>query len=524
MAPSQARKSGTDCLRRGVRYIRLLKRVAASRASPRWRSLFRGFDETVAADDQEPDAMNLFFPDTNFFLECRKASDLPWHQLSETAHEAGSEIRLIVPPTVINEIERHKTKGNSRNAKRARDASAILRKALTSPGQMTELRNSNPRVVLELPPVVKVDFSQFPNLDSNKPDHWIATEYAEVCKTRPGLQILTDDTLLVLAARSLGFEPVLIPEDWKLPPEKDERDDELDRLREEVRNHRQTSPDMTLSVVGADEDGPGGIFAKIVTFDLPKNEIDAAIKVIGASHPMETNFQIDLSATAMLKATLSGLGTWRPPSDREIDSYKNKDYPAWRNSLRVSLPQLADQLSEFSHEVPFSVSISNNGFVNASHVKLTLTGYDGIVLLDRLSDEDAAERQDQLKPPSPPKPPRGEYVSISSLMATPSPFGGLGYDPRPHIPRDRDPNGFYYTDGRPQWPQEELELTCEAFPHQGEPHVFRFRAVVSDELKNKPRIRVKLEARNLRKPIERYIPISVTFEPGNFLNWLASSS
>ena len=70
-------------------------------------------------------------------------------------------------------------------------------------------------------------------------------------KTEPGLLVLTDDTLLVLAVRSLGFKPVLIPQAGKLAPEKDERDDELDRLREELKTYKQTSPDVAVVVLDA---------------------------------------------------------------------------------------------------------------------------------------------------------------------------------------------------------------------------------------------------------------------------------
>lgn len=62
-----------------------------------------------------------YFPDTNLFLECRKASALPWHELSGQATAQDETVRLVIPPTVITEIERNKGRGNDRKAKRARD-------------------------------------------------------------------------------------------------------------------------------------------------------------------------------------------------------------------------------------------------------------------------------------------------------------------------------------------------------------------------------------------------------------------
>jgi hypothetical protein len=34
--------------------------------------------------------MKIYYPDTNFFFECRKGSDLPWHELEGVA--------LVTPP------------------------------------------------------------------------------------------------------------------------------------------------------------------------------------------------------------------------------------------------------------------------------------------------------------------------------------------------------------------------------------------------------------------------------------------
>jgi hypothetical protein len=205
-------------------------------------------------------AMKAFFPDTNLFFECRKASDLPWRELPGVAQD--EDIRLIVPAAVVTEIERHKSKGNSRTAKRARDASALLRKALESPDHRTEIRNANPRVILEIPPPIKVDFSPLQNLDPGRPDHLLA-EYAARLKGEPNLRVLSDDTLLVVALHSLGFTPVLIPEDWKLAPEKDERDDKIDNLQEELRAFKQNTPEITVGFLDAAGTESKGLTAEI---------------------------------------------------------------------------------------------------------------------------------------------------------------------------------------------------------------------------------------------------------------------
>jgi hypothetical protein len=463
--------------------------------------------------------MKLWFPDTNFFLECRKASDLTWHELDGSPPGQGPDIRLIVPSTVVTEIERHKQKGNSRTAKRARDASAVLRKALTSPDRTTELRAASPRVVLSLPPVVRVDFSQFPNLDPVRPDHRIAAEYAEVLKTEPGLVVLTDDTLLVLAVRSLGFEALLIPESWKLAPEKDERDDEIDRLRDELDTYKQTSPEIALAVLDAERDEITSLEPRIQVFEPSDAEIESAMTSIKADFPMAQDFRRTApGATSALAASIASFaGTWRPPREDEIERYETEDYPNWLESVSRALPALAARLNAISREIPFSVSISNTGFVNASNVRLTITAYDGILLLDSLSDEDEEEQEKRLTLSAPPEAPRGRYVSIATDFATRMPpMAPHAFPGGALTPRKRDPTGFYYADV-PRAPVDGLELTCEALPHQGDGYTLGFRVVIPDqEVGKQPRIRVRLEASNLRKPLEKFVSVSPVFETGDF--------
>jgi hypothetical protein len=84
----------------------------------------------------------------------------------------------------------------------------------------------------------------------------------------------------------------------------------------------------------------------------------------------------------------------------------------------------------------------------------------------------------------------------------------------------RAPNNvLYYSKGRPRAPLEELELTCDAFPHQCDPYNLKFRMVIpeGDSLGNHPRIRVRLQASNLRKPIEQHSSVRAASKRGDFV-------
>jgi hypothetical protein len=169
-------------------------------------------------------------------------------------------------------------------------------------------------------------------------------------------------------------------------------------------------------------------------------------------------------------------------------------------------------------EIPFTIMLANDGFVNAEEVRLTITAYDGVLLLHTLSEREKQERERSFLLPKPPNAPRGCYVSPTlGHRLSQAPLGNFSNAIAPGSlgPRPRQRNSFYFADESP----EALQLTCEAFPHQDDPYRLEFRAVLANKerLGRAPRLRIQLQASNLRKPIEKFVSVSVTFTQGDFL-------
>jgi hypothetical protein len=150
--------------------------------------------------------------------------------------------------------------------------------------------------------------------------------------------LLANDTLLVLALRSLGFQPVLIPETWKVAPEKDERDDEIDRLRDEVRTLKSTAPDVSIAALNEEGDEIKTIEAEIEIFEASDKDIEKVVASLQARFPMQETFRRSQTATERI---VSIGQSWRPPSEEEIEQYKREAYPGWLQSVRKALPALA---------------------------------------------------------------------------------------------------------------------------------------------------------------------------------------
>lgn len=439
-----------------------------------------------------------YSPDTNFFFECRKANDLAWSEIAPDI----DEIDLIVAPTVITEIERHKQKGNSRTAKRAREASALLRKALQSTDQKTVVRSASPKVHLALPPVFAVQFEKFPQLDRNRADHCIVAELARMRETWTDLELLTDDTLSALAARSIGLSLVMIPESWKLQPERDERDTEIEALQKEVRFLKTSTPDLDLAIV----DGVGNSLSELTIvkteYYLSEADEEAAINAVKARHPMKADFTLDLYEMA---------AGHRPPTEREISAY-HANYINWVEATRERLRRLPALYSSIREELLFSIRLENTGYVNAERVRLQIIGFDGITIANELRNRDLEARTKALALPPAVQPPKGKSIDDMMLAAygAPNRFADMDHlRPMVNIPAPEDPYTFYFVDVPPRGGAQRVDLRCALFPHQGQPYTLKFRGFLAQDSGKSPRITVRVEASNLKKPVERTIAVEL---------------
>lgn len=454
------------------------------------------------------------FVDTNFFLECRIPAEINWADLPTPANH----VHIIVPSTVISEIDRHKTAGG-RTQRRALAASAMFRLALRDANHTVEIQAANPRITLALPPVTKTDYSRFPDLDPTVADHRIAAECATLLRHFPAATLITDDTNLVIAARSIGLDPFLVPEQWKLPPGNDERDAEVIKLKEELRKHQNARPKITLTA--SSDAHAKEVSIEAHTYTPSKADIDAVVEGIRARNPMTTSFTNDAPKISGLSIGTDLIrGAWRAPSSDQIAKYRDQEYPAWIESVRKTVASLPKRLGEWSREAHFTVSITNDGYANATDVRLTITAHDPLLLLDELVEDDRKERDEGLVLPRPPIAPAGSFLH-DAFRAMMQPHATLLDSvlniPRIGTPSPRDRNAFYYVGGRPDEPTRELELHCDALPHQDGQYSLSFRVISPEGLQPfQSRVRIRVHASNLLDPIDVYLPVVVATTAPDF--------
>jgi hypothetical protein len=112
------------------------------------------------------------------------------------------------------------------------------------------------------------------------------------------------------------------------------------------------------------------------------------------------------------------------------------------------------------------------------------------------------------------------YADPSSM------FGASAFSPtpidiapiiRPHVPKARDPEAFYYA-----WPLHETvrrgALTCELWRHQSDVELFGFEVLFTKDGEVRGSVECRVHAENLTKPQEARVVVSRSIETVSVLH------
>lgn len=469
----------------------------------------------------------IFSPDTNFFLQCRDASDLPWRDLGQ------QEIVLIVSRTVLKEIDGLKQDGNGRRAKRARAATARFRAIIKSSNGEVMLSDGEPRVVMRLAPPLAPGRSWPASLDPSIADDRIIEETLALGDLLGEIpRLLTHDTNAILTARAAGLAEHLVPDHWLLGPEPDERDKKLAKLTERVQALETQAPVVNLRML--DNTGAAKDRVELTWRRYPALSADATDAIVGEAvlaHPMATEFPTapPKSATSLAALGMSFnelLGRWEPPSASEIAQYRDQAYPKWKEDLRRWLQRLPGLLCAREERQEVLLEIANTGHRPAENLVLEIEARGPLVMLPPLVEEDNENEEGKLDAPKPPPAPRGRHVSIASIIAEQTAIvagaGGKGRYADLHLsqisrPRERDPHAFYHHDGRPNWQSRHWRLDCAEFRHQVDAKTIAIRLAPEVEQLQEVRgsINLTATARNLPRPATLVVPVTIASMNGD---------
>jgi len=410
-----------------------------------------------------------FVPDTNFFLQCRDPSELPWTEVTDSP-----SICVLVVEEVLGELDRLKGDGNARRAKRARKYCSLLRPLVMGPQSEVVLREANPRVTIAFAPLLEE------TINAPKADQRIVLEaLASAVHITGGVELLSADSGPIRFAAKKGLPCTAIPEGWLLEPEANE---EEKRLKAELEVLRQTLPEIELEV-----DGAVPIEWNVVYYPpLSDKFVDGLVERIVASKPRKERPQKGRDVAESMLVVLIPESDWI--------SYE-REYFAWQGKLRECLALIPGMYNLIGVGGELRLLVSNTGYVPADNLEVAIEACGNIKLIEPGGDFAQLEH---LKLPQPPKEPR-----FASFRA---PVGAGGYHSNysvPPIAGFRDRSRFYWDyDGGGLGDKATGE--CAEFRHQagattlpvqftwGTPQAPSFGAS----------IKVVVSASNLRRPVE----------------------
>lgn len=472
-----------------------------------------------------------FFVDTNLFLQCRDVSDLPWNEISDAQH-----VQLIVPRAVQNEIDRLKADGNKRRAKRARDTNTYFRKVIMSDDEQLLVRSHlQAKTTITFSSHAPASPSEVSEavLDSARPDDSILLEVISYRALHPEHEValLTHDTNPILTAKRLNIPFQLIPDDWLLAAEPDERDKELRLLKARVGELENNSPIIEITLGIGTSSASSKVETAITLYPpLSQDEINTLVEEVKRVYPMQHEFDSGATKKAsqynLYESTLMGLThKYKPPSIDEIEEYKNVTYPAWLEKLEKKLAELPDYLSGINNRIEISLAITNIGNVPAEHAIIRIEVSEGFLILPP-ADKDDKRPADRWALPSPPAAPQGRYEE-NALTAL-SRVLGVNAFPYQHddlmrlsavpLPIARDRNAFYYRPRVPSLPKTFWEFECEEFRHKNEPEEFFLElSVVTGKKSINGKLKCTVMAKNLPSPFVIEFPLIISCSEGNIM-------
>ena len=416
------------------------------------------------------------FADTNLFLHYKPLDQIDWSKLGDF-----DSIEVVVCPPVQREIDTLKGGREGRRSERARrTASILLEIAQHGPQQQ---RTASPNVMLDLYVTSQPKQDLADKLDYSQNDDRLIGHLAQFIEDNPSsdAHLLTRDSGPVLKAKNLGIPYKIIPDEWLLPPEPDDRDRKIQQLTRQLEESQAQEPKFNFSCDQMSADRPGKVEITYGVFQtLTPRERDQLSERLRKRYPPTVVNPNRISAEA-------------------ISNYTERDYPAWISECRKRMDGVHSVVQE-EHCPELTVSIQNIGSRPARDALIEIRASENIGLtvpVTKLRELGLIPVVERPKPPQQPKP-RLRWPYILNDLTRLSGMAVPDFDVARHL---RDQEDFEYTSDVKLEIEPSIFLTCGLWRHSLEPEEFTVR-LVPEKFDNpiKGEITCTVHADNLTKP------------------------
>lgn len=416
------------------------------------------------------------FADTNLFLHYKPLDQIDWSKLGDF-----DLIEVVVCPPVQREIDVLKGGREGRRSDRARKtASILLEIAQHGPQQQ---RTASPNVMLDLYVTSQPKQDLADKLDYSQNDDRIIGHLAQFIEDNPSsdAHLLTRDSGPVLKAKNLGIPCKIIPAEWLLPPEPDDRDRKIQQLERQLKESQAQEPKFNFSADQMSADRPGKVEITYGALKpLTRRERDQLLERLRKRYPPTVVYP-------------DGTPT------RAISNYMERDYPAWISECQKRMDDV-HSVVQGEHYPELTVNIQNIGSRPARNTSIEIRASKNIGLTAPMTELRESGLTLVKKRPKPPLSP-GTRQTRSYLLSNLAGLNSMGlhdFDFARHLRNQED---IEYASDVKLETEPAVVLTCGLWRHSLEPQEFTVR-LVPKKLDNpiKGEITWTVHADNLTKP------------------------
>ena len=440
------------------------------------------------------------FADTNLFLHYKSLDQIDWSKLGDFDH-----IEVVVCPPVQREIDALKGGREGRRSERARKAaSTFLKIAQHGPQQ---LRTASPCVMLDLYVTSQPKQDLADSLDYSQNDDRIIGHLAQFREDNPSADVylLTRDSGPVLKARNLKIPYKIIPDDWLLPLEPDDRDREIQQLKRQLGEVQAWEPEFDFSygqLLGA---RPGHVEITYEAFQLlTSREQDQLFERLQKRCPPRVVNPNWISANV-------------------VSQYQDRDYPAWISECQKWLDHVHD-IVQLERCPELTVSIQNIGSKPARNTLIEIRASGNIGLTAPMTELRECGLIPVAERPKPPEQPQPGWASIFNIQTNLSGMVLPNLNVARHL---RDQEDFEYASDVKLETEPSVVFTCGLWRHSLEPMQFTIR-LVPEEFGSPitGEITCAVHAENLTKPatFKLIVTLSPDYHPtiGPAFEWFTT--
>lgn len=310
---------------------------------------------------------------------------------------SADEVTVLVPRITIHELDTHKnTHQSSKIRERARKRLSAIQKWIDA-GQITSKVSINFSATQP-----GIDFTAH-GLNPQWNDDQLLAAVIQFKDEHPEERILllTQDTGLLLMAKHIGLEAIMVPDDKRLLQEEDPLAKENQELRNKLLRLKTARPNLILRFCGARDESTHGEFKLEVPREVSSFDKDGLLaelqNVVPEMHPDPPAPAGSLSRSIALTGALGE----RIP-DSEYERY-NRERKAYFEQMLDYVDRLSTYRTQPNRTLLLELELRNLGTVPGEDINIDVHFPDGFELY---SEDDLPGEP---RKPSPPEKPMTEW-------------------------------------------------------------------------------------------------------------------